>query len=257
MERISPARTSGIPSNTLRTFGILFAACGIVGQSILQNKLLGIGSVSSQALLEAMQRSGSAMAIATVALIAQAIETCAVPVFAFLLVEGFQHTKDLRRYFLRILGAAALSELPYNFAMRGKLLDPSAQNPVFGLVLGLALLYWCRKFGERSAKQVLGRIAITLAALVWPVMLNIQYGSATVLMVAVLWAMRNKPNFRGMVGAAGIIACSLFSPFFLAAPMSFLAIHFYNGERGAENRLVNYLAYPVLLLAAGLIGLTV
>lgn len=255
MDRISPPRPSGIPSGTLRTFGILFAACGIVGQSILQNKLLGIGSVSAQALLEAMQRSGATMAIATAALIAKAIETCAVPVFAFLLVEGFQHTGSLRGYFLRILGVAALSELPYNFAISGKLLDPSAQNPVFGLVLGLALLYWYRKYGDRSVGQALGRAAITLAALLWPVMLHIQYGSATVLTVAILWAMRKKPNFRSMVGAAGIILCSLFSPFFLAAPMSFLAIHFYNGEKGAGSRWVNYLAYPALLLAADLVVL--
>ncbi len=257
MDRISPPRPSGIPSGTLRTLGILFAACGIVGQSILQKKLLGIGSVSSQALLEAMQHSGSAMAIATAALIAQAIETCAVPLFAFLLVEGFQHTGDLRAYFLRVLGVAALSELPYDFAMSGRLLDLSSQNPVFGLVLGLAILYWYRKYNARTVKQTLVRAVITLGGLLWPVMLNIQYGSATVLMAAILWAMRNKPNLRSMAGAAGIILCSLFSPFFLAAPMCFLAIHFYNGEKGADNRLVNYLAYPFLLLCAGLIGLTV
>ena len=40
----------------------------------------------------------------------------------------------------------------------------------------------------------------------------------------------------------------------MAAPMGFLAIHFYNGEKGEENRLVNYLAYPVILLAVGLAG---
>lgn len=257
MERISSQKTSGIRSNTLRTLGILFAACGIVGQSILQNKLLGVGSISSQALLEAMQRDHGAMAIATAALIAKAIETCAVPLFAFLLVEGFRHTQDFRRYFLRVLGTAALSELPYNFAMSGKLLDPSSQNPVFGLVLGLAMLHWCRKYGDKTVRQTLGRGVIILGALLWPVMLNIQYGSATVLMAALLWAMRNKPNFRGMAGAAGIILCSLSSPFYLAAPMSFLAIHFYNGEKGAENRLVNYLAYPALLLAASLLGMAV
>jgi len=254
MERISSAQPSGIRSNTLRTLGILFAACGIVGQSILQNKWLGIGSISFQALLEAMQRSGTTMAIATAALIARAMETCAVPLFAFLLVEGVQHTTDLRLYFLRVLGVAVLSELPYDLAMSGKLVDLSAQNPTFGLVLGLALLYWCRKFGERTVKQTLGRMVITLAALLWPMMLNIQYGSATVLMVALLWAMRKKPGLRGLAGAAGIILCSLFSPFYLAAPMSFLAIHFYNGEKGTENRLVNYLAYPALLLAVGLIA---
>ena len=59
---------------------------------------------------------------------------------------------------------------------------------------------------------------------------------------------------RSMAGAAASILCCLFSMFFLAAPMGFLAIHFYNGEKGADNRWVNYLAYPVLLLMIGMAG---
>ena len=56
---------------------------------------------------------------------------------------------------------------------------------------------------------------------------------------------------------AGCIAaalCALFSPFYLAAPMGFLVVHGYRGEQGEENRLVNYLAYPVLLLFVGIAG---
>jgi hypothetical protein len=36
--------------------------------------------------------------------------------------------------------------------------------------------------------------------------------------------------------------------------MGFLAIHFYNGEKGNTGRLVNYLFYPVTLLAIGLVA---
>ena len=31
-----------------------------------------------------------------------------------------------------------------------------------------------------------------------------------------------------------------------------MALHFYEGNKGEENRLVNYLAYPVILMACGL-----
>ena len=55
------------------------------------------------------------------------------------------------------------------------------------------------------------------------------------------------------MGASAAIACSLFSPFFLLSPMSFLAIHMCNGEKGEENRLVNYLIYPALLLVIGIV----
>ena len=43
----------------------------------------------------------------------------------------------------------------------------------------------------------------------------------------------------------------------LAAAMGFLAIHFYNGEPGEGNRVVNYLFYPVCLLVIGLAAMYV
>lgn len=255
MERIQTTASAGIRGNALHTWGMLFAALGIVGQSILQNRLLMVDQVSPQALLQAMQESGNTMLIATLALVLQALETCAVPIFAFLLVEGYQHTSSFRNYILRVLATAVVSEVPYNLAMSGRLLDFSTRNPVFGLVLGLILLYLYDRFREKGAKNALLRLLITAAALVWPMMLNIEYGSCTVLIVAVLWALRGKPNLRSVAGASASMLCCLYSMFFLAAPMGFLAVHFYNGEKGEENRLVNYLAYPLILLTAGIAGL--
>ena len=38
----------------------------------------------------------------------------AFPVFAFLIAEGFTHTRNRMRYFLTLLGFAAVSELPWH-----------------------------------------------------------------------------------------------------------------------------------------------
>ena len=81
-------RSSGISSNGLRTWGMFFLLAGMLGKSILQNGLLNLGAVSFGQLLEQMQTSRAAMLYATLALVLQAMETCAVPIFAFLLVEG-------------------------------------------------------------------------------------------------------------------------------------------------------------------------
>ena len=83
-------------------------------------------------------------------------------------------------------------------------------------------------------------------------MLRIDEGTPLVILVAVLWALRNKPVYRNIGGCITAIACSLLSPYYVASPMAFLALHFYNGEKGEGNQLVNYLAYPVILLAIGL-----
>lgn len=259
MERLRDRddKSGGLNRNTIRAWGLVFLALGIVGRSVLQNRLLGIGTVSTEELLAVMQASQSSMLIATVALALQALETCAIPVFAVLLLEGFQYTSDLKNYLLRVAGLAVLSELPYNLAMSGKLLDLSSRNPVFGLVLGLILLYFYQRYEEKSFQNFLIKVLVAVAAVLWTGMLRIDYGACLVLVVCALWIFRGNTLARNLAGATVTVVCSLSSPFFLAAPMGFLLIHFYNGERDVDNRLVNYLAYPVMLLLIGVVALVI
>lgn len=254
MERLGDTRSGGLNSGKLRVWGLVFAAAGIVGRSILQNRLLGIGTISGQQLLQIMD-SGNAMLIATLALLLEAVETCAVPIFSLLLMEGFRHTSNFKSYFFRVAGTAVLSELPYNLAIGGSLLDTDSRNPVFGLVLGLALLYFYRRYAGGSPQSVLIKVLVTVAALLWAMMLKIEYGVCMVAVICVLWAFRRNSLYRNFAGATAAILCSLISPLFLAAPMGFLVVHFYNGEKADGNRLVKYLVYPVLLLIIGLLAL--
>ena len=245
-------RHDGLTRRGLRLWGLLFAALGIVSRAVIQNGLLGMGQVTGEQLLEAMVASDRVMVFATLGLVMQAMEACAVPIFALLLVEGVQHTKNLDKYLVRVVGLAFLCELPYNLAMSGSLWDTSSRNPVFGLAFGLGMLYLHRFYGGDSISKRLLRVLITGAAVLWPMMLRIQDGAFCVILVAVFWLCRNRKQYRTFIGCAVAALCSLLSIYYLAAPMAFLAIHFYRGEKGEENRAVNYLAYPVLLLAAGL-----
>ena len=76
---------------------------------------------------------------------------------------------------------------------------------------------------------------------------------AIIIMTATLWLLRNKRVWQVFGGCAVMFLCSIFSLFYLLAPVVFLAVHFYNDEQGDDNRLVNYLSYPVILLVIGLI----
>lgn len=250
MERLGDTKRSGLNRNGLKTLGILFLVAGIIGRSVLQNQLLGLGRVSSMELMEAMQASDGTMMIATVALILQALETCAAPIFAFLLVEGFQHTGDRKKYFLRLAGVALLSEIPYNLAMSQKVLDLTSRNPMFALVLAFVMLYLFQHYAEKKLVWVVA----VLAAAAWVWMLKVEEGLPILLLVTVIWLFRKKPMFRGFVGAAAAVLCTAVSPFYLAAPMGFLLLHFYNPDSEVENgsRLAQYLAYPVALLVIGL-----
>lgn len=256
MERLAnrEERRGGITRSALRLWGLLFAGLGIAGRAILQNRLLHMGSISGEQLLESMMSSSQTMVFATLALVLQAVEVCAIPIFAFLLVEGVQHTKNLDKYLVRVVGVAVFSELPYNLAMSGSLLDTSSRNPAIGLAFAMGMLYLFRLYGGNTIGKRLLRVLITAGAVLWPMMLRVQDGACCVILVAALWLCRNQKQYRTFIGCAVGAMCSLLSPYYLATPMGFMAIHFYQGEKGDENKLVNYLAYPALLLAAALAG---
>lgn len=246
-------KPKGFSRQTLRFCGMLFLIAGMIGQAIIQNGILGLNQISVEQLMAALDNPDN-MGFATIAILLMVIQSCAIPVFSFLLVEGFQHTSSLKNYMIRVAGLAVLTELPYNFATTGKVIDLSSRNPVFGMLLCLVVLYLYRHYGEKGFKNILIKALVTIMALLWVEMLDIADGAGCVIVVAGLWLLRNKSNFRVLGGCLAMLLASVFSPFYLVAPLAFLAIHFYNGEPGEENKVVNYLAYPALLLAVGLVA---
>lgn len=254
MDNLSNQNRSGLSRQGLRIWGLLFLVLGIMGRGLFQRELLGIGSISGQQLLELMQTSDNAMLFASLALILQALESCAAPIFAFLLVDGFQRTSSFKNYLLRVAGVAVLSEIPYNLVFSGKVLDTGSRNPVFALLLSLVMLYLFRYFDELSARQRIIKVLVAIAGLLWPMMLRVESGTCIVLLVCVTWAFRTRPMARNIAAATAAVVCTLLTPFFLAAPMGVLVVHFYNEEKeSGGSRWVSYLAYPVLLLVIGLV----
>ncbi len=251
-ERLVRERSKGLNTTGLRTWGMVFLVLAAAGKALLQNRLLNVAE--STDLLAVLNMEGG-MIIATLALILQAVEGCAAPVFCFLLVEGALHTSDFNKYLSRVVGLALLTELPYNFAMSGKLIDLSTRNPVFSMALGLVLLYFYRRYEGRSAGNIAIKVAVTAAAVVWAKMLGILHGDACAILIAALWAFRNKPGLRNIMGCTAAVVCCLFSPFYLATPMGFMVVYFYNGEKGPSRQLQDYLTYPLALVAIGIIGI--
>jgi len=86
-------------------------------------------------------------------------------------------------------------------------------------------------------------------------MLKIEFGLPMIVIVVVLWSLRSKPMYRNFAGAAAAMVCTVYSPFFLASPMGFMPIHFYNEEESTNSRRMNYLAYPAIVLLAAAAGL--
>lgn len=256
---ITYRKLPGLSAQGLRIWGLLF---------------LAFGMVLNPAVQETLASNEVDFLFTSVGLILQLLHFCAIPIFCFLLVEGFTHTASLKHYAIRIGILALIVELPFNFAMYGKLLGNftfqnilSIQlNPVFGLLLALILLYFFRRYSGKSMKRILLKGFLWLMAFVWTQMLHIEYGVAMILLVPIIYFLRNKRMIMIFTGCIAMTLCGFLdipagasiyirtASYIASAPISFIIIHFYNGERGEGNRYVNYLAYPVILLAISLLA---
>lgn len=253
MERLSAnTRPAGIGAGALRAWGLIFLLAGVIGRGFIQNVLLGLNNMDSEQLLQVMNGSDGAMGMVTLSLVLTAIESCAVPIFAFLMVEGFQHTSSYKNYLIRTAVLALVSEVLYNVVMGGSVVDMQTRNPAWGIVLGLVLLGLFRYVDEKMNGNKMIKFVMAFAGILWAHMLKIEHGVFFMAMVLTLWVMRSKPQFRLFVGMGVAALCTAISPFYLAATMGFMAVHFYNGEKSESGKVVNYLAYPVMLLICAL-----
>ena len=251
----------GSNAAALRIWAIIFLAVGIVGRSIFLNGILGLDSLrinavqSEQlsALLESNPDAGMAL---TAVIVCSLIETCAIPLFAFLLVEGLLHTASFAKYLIRLVGFALVCELPYNLAMSGDILNFGSRNPAVGLVVCILMLYFFRYYGEKTVKNTLVKAVIFVAAFLWCMMLKIDFGYAMVIFTAMLWLVREKSNIRALYAFGAGMICTVIPNenqfFYMGACLSSIVIHRYTGERGEQNRIFNYAVYPAILLILGL-----
>lgn len=253
-ERLPARRTTkGTDAAKLRKWGMIFLTAGIVGRSVIQNGLLSLNSISTDELMAAMEADSAVMILSTIAVVFQLMETFAAPLFAFLLVEGFQRTSSFEKYLLRIGGLALVSELPYNLAFTGTLLHLGTRNPVFGLLICLVMLHFFGKFSEKGIKNTAIKIVIFLAAFLWCMMLRIDQGIFLVILVAALWLVRDKDTIRSMACFSASLLCTMFDMFYMGSCLSAIFLHRYNEERGEQNPKLNYCYYPVVLLICGII----
>jgi hypothetical protein len=165
----------------------------------------------------------------------------AFPLFAFLLVEGFLHTHDRRRYALRLGVFALLSEVPFDLAFKGKVLEWTHQNVFITLCLGVLGLWALEKFKGHGGKLLLSLLGLFLVALVS----RCDYGIKGFGFVLLLYLLRERPISRAVIGAGYLSAT-------WQAGLAFVPIAFYNGERGFIRgkalQYAFYLFYPLHLL---------
>ncbi len=113
------------------------------------------------------------------------------PVFCFLLVEGFSHTRDMRKYMLRLGVFAVISEIPYDLAFRDTVLEFGHQNVFFSLFIGVVMMYALEKNAEWPIKVTEVLLAMWVA-----VFLRTDYGFKGILLISIYYFLRRRSEER-------------------------------------------------------------
>lgn len=188
-------------------------------------------------------------------LILRGIGRLAFPIYCFLLVEGMLHTRNVKKYLLRMVVFALISELPFDLAFRRTFFTLKYQNVFFTLFFGLlALSQWrwlTQKKDFRAAwwRQALGMLFIAaLAGLAE--LCHTDYSWQGVIVISMMYLLRSLPVPRDLGMLAVLCTSSILE---LAAFPDVVLLRMYNGERGRQNKYFFYFFYPAhLLILAGI-----
>ena len=174
----------------------------------------------------------------------------AFPIFCFLLVEGYVHTSDVKKYMRRILVFALISEIPFNLAITGKIFDLNYQNVFFELALGIGAMYYLELVEKKQNNylvQVILRLVVIAVFAITAEHLNFDYGMYGIISIVALYVFRQNRLMQLLIGAFSFY----WEP---VAPLAFLLLAFYNGKRGRNIKYAFYIFYPAHLLVLYLIA---
>lgn len=182
---------------------------------------------------------------ATAYLALRGIGRVAFPIFCFLIVEGFHHTKSPVNYLVRLLIFAFLSEIPFDLAFFNKTFDWNHQNVFFTLAIGLACLF-CLE--EMKIKRWYAVFLLLLFAISY--FINCDYGTGGVLLICMFYFTGNsKDKFWMQFILAGLIFYLFYNVAELCGLIAIILIFFYNGKRGYNKaQWLFYFFYPLHLI---------
>ena len=185
----------------------------------------------------------------------------AFPVFAFLVAEGFAHSRNRIRYFLILIFAGIVSEIPW-YLLNGA---DGTHNVMFTLALGVAALAVFDRLCEHGPLSFAGVVAV--AALAW--WLGTDYDWRGVLMIFLFyilrhgtmrpWLERSSTHFPSQAVLQILFTFPLMAHYGIAgAVLASAVIFLYDGTRGfIRGNAAKYTCYAVypahLLLIAALI----
>ncbi len=199
----------------------------------------------------------------------------AFPIFAFQIAEGFVHTSNFKKYALRLLGFALVTEIPFNLFYSSRWFNPYHQNVLFTLLLGLLAIYVIDNAKKnRTAKNIALSVLWLGLICIASVIGFVDYGFLGLLTVVMFYILRDFPFawlaqlvamvlinivfFEGQMFNVEIFGRMVEIPSQGFAVFSLIPIWLYGGKKGKSSKVMQYgfyAFYPVHMLVLYLIKL--
>ena len=165
----------------------------------------------------------------------------AFPIFAYLLVEGFVYTSNVKKYMMRLGAFALISEVAYDLAFFGVPLEFTHQNVFCSLFLGVLMLHLLVQMPEKWKQMLVLAVLFGVAYF-----LRVDYGYVGLMMILLYYALREERFFK-------LIAVAAVNVFFMGGVQSYAAlamipIAFHNRKKGPGMKWLFYVFYPAHLL---------
>ena len=187
----------------------------------------------------------------------------AFPIFCFLLCQGFIHTRDRKKYMIRLGIGVLLAEIPFNLFVSGNVFCIEKQSVMVTLLLAFAMAMLMEKVEKIPLKLLLLVPFYFLAEL-----LRTDYGGAGVMMVAVFLLTEQLPRkllwqtvllliVQFFVDSWRLTLFGILVPLQVFAVFAMVPIALYNGRKTTHSKAAQwcfYLFYPVHMLVLALIG---
>ena len=230
---------------------------------MVQTKAKGISSFSLHILAMALMLGDHLWATLFPA---QEWLTCigriAFPIFAFMIVEGFFHTSNVRRYISRIFIFAIVSEIPFNLIYGSSLIYPFHQNFLWTFLIALLCITFLGKIKEGKKWWVTWPVIVitALAGYLLGTITMVDYYGAGVLTVLTFYIFHERKwwCFLGQFMCLAVLNIwvigGYFYPVTLAgyefqivqqgfALLSLIPIWLYHGRQGYHSKWFQYVCY--------------
>ena len=160
----------------------------------------------------------------------------AFPIYCFLLVEGFYHTRSRAKYAGRLFLFALISEVPFDLAFSRRMWDFSSSNVFFTLLFGLLVIWGVEGIKQKFVEEVYGNKAAVIRLIL------------TIVIVAA-------GGFLALLFCTGVFVLTLLASIIEAAAfLDMIPVYFYNGTRGKQMKYFFYIFYPAHLFLLAMIA---